>query len=82
MVLTGGVYLFWTHCFRTTPFEAFKVPTGAMEPTIRIGDHLLAVKWAYGWREPAFGRLISDARQPKRGELVVFDFPRIARACL
>jgi len=55
--------------------EAYKVPTGAMEPTILIGDHLLAVKSAYGWREPISGRLISDARQPKRGDLVIFRFP-------
>jgi len=73
--LAAGVSLFWVHGYRTTFVEAFKIPTGAMEPTIRIGDHLLAVKWAYGWREPAFGHLISGARQPKRGELVIFRFP-------
>jgi signal peptidase I len=46
-----------------------------MEPTLQIGDHLLVVKWAYGWRDPVFGHPISETKQPKRGELLVFRFP-------
>ena len=79
VVLTAGSGLFWVHGYRTTFVQAFKIPTGAMEPTILIGDRLLAVKWAYGWREPALGHLISDARRPKRGELVIFRFPEDRR---
>jgi signal peptidase I len=75
VVLATGPNLLWAHGYRTTLVQAFKIPTGSMEPTIRIGDHLLAVKWAYGWREPVFGHLISESRQPKRGELVIFRFP-------
>jgi signal peptidase I len=75
VVLATGPNLLWAHGYRTTFVQAFKIPTGAMEPAIRIGDHLLVVKWAYGWRDPVLGRLISDAKQPKRGELLVFRFP-------
>jgi signal peptidase I len=75
-VMLGAVLnLFLVHGYRTTFVQAFKIPTGGMEPTIPIGDHLLATKWAYGWRDPVFGHLISDAKQPKRGDLIVFRFP-------
>ncbi len=75
VVVAAGLSLLWVHGYRTTFVQAFKIPTGAMEPTILIGDRLMVVKWAYGWREPLFGHVISGARQPKRGELVVFRFP-------
>lgn len=75
VVLTAGLNPLWAQGYRTTFVQAFKIPTGGMEPTIRIGDHLVAVMWAYGWREPLSGRLISSARQPKRGDLVIFRFP-------
>ncbi len=43
--------------------EAFKVPSGAMIPTIAVGDHLFVDKSAYR------GRL------PRRGEVFVFEYP-------
>ena len=46
-----------------------------MESTILRGDHLLAVKWAYGWREPGLRRVVFGRRRPTRGELVAFLFP-------
>jgi signal peptidase I len=75
VVVAAGPSQLLAHGYRTTFVQAFKIPTGGMEPTIRIGDHLLVVKWAYGWHDPVLGRLISDAKQPKRGELLVFRFP-------
>ena len=75
VALTAGLNSMWAHVYRTTFVDAFKIPSGTMEPAILIGDHLLIVKWAYGWRDPAFGHLISAARRPKRGELLVFRYP-------
>ena len=75
ILLAAGPNALWAHGYRTTFVQAFKIPTGAMEPTIRIGDHLLVVKWAYGWHDPALGRLMSEAKHPERGDLVVFRFP-------
>jgi signal peptidase I len=75
VALIAGLNLLWVRAYRTTFIEAYKLPTGSMEPTILRGDRLLAVKWAYGWREPVFGRVIVGARQPKRGELTVFRYP-------
>jgi signal peptidase I len=37
---------------RTFAFEAFTIPTGSMEKTMRIGDYLFVNKWKYGPRSP------------------------------
>ena len=33
-------------------FQAFDIPSGSMEPTLLIGDHILVSKCIYGWRIP------------------------------
>lgn len=48
---------------RVLVIEAFKVPSGAMIPTIAVGDHLFVDKAVY------------RGRAPKRGEVFVFKFP-------
>jgi signal peptidase I len=62
--------------------EPFYVPSGSMEPTLQIGDALLASKYAYGYSTaslpiqinlPETGRLFSET--PKRGDVVVFRWP-------
>ncbi len=49
---------------RTFAFQAFKNPSGAMAPTLLIGDHFLANKFIYRFRVPA------------RREVVVFKYPK------
>ena len=62
--------------------EPFYVPSGSMEPTLLIGDALLASKFAYGYGTaslpiqinlPETGRVFSGT--PKRGDVVVFRWP-------
>jgi signal peptidase I len=62
--------------------EPFYVPSGSMEPTLLIGDELLATKYAYGYSTaslPAMIELPSSPRilgaLPKRGDVVVFRWP-------
>src|SRR5574341_418674 len=60
---------------RTFAVQAFKIPTGSMEPNLLIGDHLLVNKLVYS---PSLGRLEDAllARRPVgRGHVVVFKFP-------
>ncbi len=75
MAVTVLPNFLWASGYRTAFVQAFEIPTGAMLPTIAIGDHLLAVKWPYGWRDPVTGRGLFGMRRPERGELVVFRFP-------
>src|SRR4051812_17045660 len=52
-----------------------KVPTGSMEPTLRVGDYLLVNHLAYGPRLPFTNTAIEFGR-PQRGDVVVFRFPQ------
>ncbi len=52
-----------------------RVPSGSMEPTLRVGDYLLVNHLAYGPRLP-FTNTAIELGQPERGDVVVFRFPR------
>ena len=51
------------------------VPSGSMEPNLRVGDHILVNKLAYGPRLPFTNTAIKFG-EPQRGDIVVFRFPR------
>jgi signal peptidase I len=62
--------------------EPFYVPSGSMEPTLLIGDALLASKYPYGYGTaslpiqinlPETGRVFGET--PKLGDVVVFRWP-------
>jgi signal peptidase I len=60
---------------RTFVVEAFKIPSGSMIPTLRVGDHIFVDKLRYGPLLP-FGKGRLYARMPPaRGDVVVFGFP-------
>jgi len=48
-------------------FQPFNMPSGSMEPTLRVGDYFFASKYAYAriW-----------GNQPARGDVVVFLLPK------
>jgi len=67
---------------KTAIAEPFYVPSGSMEPTLLIGDELLATKYPYGYSAaslPAFIVLPTNNRYlgalPQRGDVVVFRWP-------
>jgi signal peptidase I len=51
-----------------------RVPSGSMEPTLRVGDYLLVNHLAYGPRLPFTNTAIEFGR-PQRGDVVVFRYP-------
>jgi len=56
--------------------QAYKIPSSSMEPTLLVGDHLLVLKCAYGIRIPLVGRYLLEFSRPKRGDIIVFVYPR------
>ena len=56
--------------------QAFKIPSGSMEPTLLVGDHILVNKFIYGIMIPFTDIKLLDFRTPKRGEVIVFIYPK------
>ena len=51
---------------RATVAEAFRIPSGSMEPQLHVGDRVVVSRTAYKLHEP------------NRGDIVVFDCPPLA----
>jgi len=47
-----------------------------MLPTLLIGDHLLVNKFIYGIKIPFTGKTLVPIKNPGRGDVVVFKFPK------
>jgi signal peptidase I len=67
---------------KTAIAEPYYVPSGSMEPTLQIGDELLATKYPYGYSSaslPLFFTFPETQRvlggMPVRGDIVVFRWP-------
>jgi signal peptidase I len=60
---------------RAFVIEPFHIPSGAMIPTLVVGDYILVSKSAYGLRLPWSGRRIMGAGEPGRGDVAVFLYP-------
>ena len=67
----------------------FKIPTGSMEGSLLVGDHILCNKFVYGIRTPdwigiPYTRLgffipytrLPGFRKPQQGDVVIFKYPR------
>lgn len=61
---------------RTFVVQAFKIPSGSMEPTLLVGDHILVNKFIYGEHIPFTDIKVLDFRDPKQGEIIVFVYPK------
>ncbi|MBK9317049.1 MAG: signal peptidase I [Acidobacteria bacterium] len=54
--------------------QAVAVPTGSMQNTINIGDHLFVNKFVFGKSTPVIGPLL-PTREIRRGDIIVFKLP-------
>ena len=70
LVVTVILAIFGT----TFVIQAFKIPTGSMENTLLIGDHLLVNKFAFAYHSGALDRFL-PYRDVHRGDILVFKFP-------
>jgi signal peptidase I len=55
--------------------QAFKIPSGSMEPTLLIGDHILVNKLVYGIRIPFTNLRWPRFSEIERGDVIVFVYP-------
>ncbi len=70
---------------RTFVIQAFKIPSGSMEDTLLIGDHILVSKFAYGVHIPneipfvdlqLFSDIVLFQEVPEREDIIVFKYPK------
>lgn len=80
-LISLGIAAFVVLGIRSTFFEAFKIPSGSMIPSLMVGDFILVNKFSYGLKVP-FSDLLLDApifitkqTSPARGNVIVFKFP-------
>ncbi len=58
---------------RTFLFQAFKIPSGSMIPTLLVGDHIIVEKFLYNTDIPFTSKKL---REIKHGDVIVFEFPK------
>ena len=70
---------------RVLLFQPFTIPSASMEPNLLEGDYIIVSKYAYGYSRhsipfspPLFEGRIA-ARDPSRGDIIVFKLPRDGR---
>lgn len=56
--------------------EPFRIPSGSEKPDLLIGDFIVASKFSYGIRLPVLHKKIISIGEPKRGDIVVFLWPK------
>jgi signal peptidase I len=70
-LLVAGIFVIFV---RTCLVQTYQVPTGSMERTILIGDHLLVNKFAFALRIRSVERFL-PYRSVHRGDIIVFKKP-------
>lgn len=70
-LLVAGIFVLFV---RTFVVQTYQVPTGSMEKTILVGDHLLVNKFAYAPRMEGWAKFF-PYRDVRRGDIIVFKKP-------
>ena len=61
---------------RALVIQAYTIPSGSMIPTLLIGDYILVNKFIYGTKIPFSDKRLLTFKEPKRGDIIVFKYPR------
>ena len=64
---------------RAFVIQAFRIPSGSMEPTLLIGDMLFVNRFEYGPKIPFTHARLPGLRAPRSGDIIVFQFPENPR---
>jgi signal peptidase I len=82
-----GIALILAIVMRSSFVQAYVIPSGSMEPTILVGDHIFVNKLAYGFRIPdsiaglpvpglSSGKYMMRLGAFHHGDIIVFESPR------
>jgi signal peptidase I len=68
-LLIAGIFLGFTNTFVV---KTFYIPSGSMENTLLVGDHLFVNRFIYGPAISDLERKLLPIREPQRGDVVIF----------
>ena len=68
--------IFLALVFRSSIASPYKIPSGSMIPTLKIGDFIFVSKLSYGIKVPFTNYNIVNFSPPERGDVIVFIEPR------
>jgi signal peptidase I len=71
-LLIAAIFLGFTNTFVV---KTFFIPSGSMENTLLVGDHLFVNRFIYAGAPTAFERAVLPLRLPRRGDIVIFRSP-------
>src|SRR5215208_3003477 len=71
-LIIAAIFLRFAHTFVV---QAFYIPSGSMEDTLLIGDHLFVNRFIYGPAATELERKLLPGRTLHRGDIVVFRSP-------
>ncbi len=60
---------------RSFIFQVYKIPSGSMIPTLKIGDRVIAIKYPYGPKLPFTNVHLPRLKEPQVGDIIVFLYP-------
>src|SRR5215210_8556728 len=68
-ILIAAIFLRFTNVFVV---QTFYIPSGSMENTLLIGDHLFVNRFIYGPAATGLERKLLPLRPVQRGDIVIF----------
>lgn len=71
-LIIAAIFLRFTN---TWVLQTFYIPSGSMEQTLLIGDHLFVNRFIYGPAATGAERRLLPLREPQRGDVVIFRSP-------
>ena len=74
-LIIAVIFLRFTQIF---VLQTFYIPSGSMEDTLLVGDHLFVNRFVYGPAKTGVERSLLPSRDVRRGDIVVFRSPENA----
>lgn len=78
-LLVAAVFLGFTNTF---VLKTFYIPSGSMEDTLLVGDHLFVNRFIYGPAPTELERRLLPVRPVERGDIVIFRSPETPKVDL
>ena len=71
-LIVAAIFLGFTNTF---VLKTFYIPSGSMEETLLIGDHLFVNRYIFGPQATGIERALLPGREVRRGDIVIFRSP-------